>query len=41
MKVDASIGVASWRTGETAGELVARADAAMYQEKAKKRMVTK
>ena len=36
VKVDASIGVASWRTGETAGELVARADAAMYQEKAQK-----
>lgn len=41
VNVNASIGVASWRSGETAAELVSRADAAMYQEKAKKRMVTK
>jgi diguanylate cyclase (GGDEF)-like protein len=35
VSVSASIGFASWRTGETAAELVARADAAMYQEKSK------
>jgi diguanylate cyclase (GGDEF)-like protein len=38
VKVHASVGVASWRRGETAAELVARADAAMYQEKAQKGM---
>lgn len=36
VKVNASVGVASWRPGETAAELIARADAAMYQEKARK-----
>jgi diguanylate cyclase (GGDEF)-like protein len=34
--VDASVGVASWRAGETAAEVVARADAAMYIEKSQK-----
>jgi len=34
--VHASVGVASWRGGEAAGDLVARADAAMYEEKAQK-----
>jgi diguanylate cyclase (GGDEF)-like protein len=32
--VHASIGIASWQPGETADQLIARADAAMYQEKA-------
>jgi diguanylate cyclase (GGDEF)-like protein len=36
VSVHASVGVASWRRGETATELIARADAAMYQEKAQK-----
>jgi diguanylate cyclase (GGDEF)-like protein len=36
VKVDASVGVASWNQGETAAALIARADAAMYQEKARK-----
>jgi len=36
VKVNASVGVASRRAGETAAELIARADAAMYQEKALK-----
>ncbi len=38
VKVQASVGVASWHPGETADELIARADAAMYQEKAMKRL---
>ena len=33
VNIHASVGVASWLDGETAAELVARADAAMYQEK--------
>ena len=33
VKVHASVGLASWNPGETADELIARADAAMYQEK--------
>jgi diguanylate cyclase (GGDEF)-like protein len=41
VKVDASIGVASWRSGEAPADLVSRADSAMYEEKAKKRMVAK
>jgi diguanylate cyclase (GGDEF)-like protein len=41
VKVHASVGVASWRPGETAAELIARADAAMYQEKAQKRKARK
>jgi diguanylate cyclase (GGDEF)-like protein len=41
VKVRASVGVASWRTGETASELVARADAAMYAEKAQTRKAAK
>jgi diguanylate cyclase (GGDEF)-like protein len=36
VSVHASVGVASWRAGETAAELIARADAAMYLEKAQK-----
>jgi diguanylate cyclase (GGDEF)-like protein len=36
VKVHASVGVASWHPGETAAELIARADAAMYQEKVRK-----
>ncbi len=39
--VDASVGMASWRPGETAAELIARADAAMYQEKAQRGKATK
>lgn len=39
--VHASVGMASWRPGETAAELIARADAAMYQEKAKRGKSTK
>jgi diguanylate cyclase (GGDEF)-like protein len=39
--VHASLGMASWRPGETAAELIARADAAMYQEKAQKRKARK
>lgn len=31
--VQASIGVVQWRPGETSQEVIARADAAMYQEK--------
>ena len=33
VKVGASVGIASWRAGETAAGLIARADAAMYSEK--------
>jgi diguanylate cyclase (GGDEF)-like protein len=36
VSIHASVGVASWRPGETAGDLVARADVAMYEEKAQK-----
>jgi diguanylate cyclase (GGDEF)-like protein len=36
VNVHASVGMASWRPGETAAELIARADAAMYREKAQK-----
>jgi diguanylate cyclase (GGDEF)-like protein len=36
VSVLASVGVASWRSGETAADLIARADAAMYQEKRQK-----
>jgi diguanylate cyclase (GGDEF)-like protein len=39
--VRASLGVASWKAGETAAELVGRADAAMYQEKARNRQAAK
>jgi diguanylate cyclase (GGDEF)-like protein len=39
--VHASVGVASWRPGETADELIARADAAMYEEKARGRRAAK
>jgi diguanylate cyclase (GGDEF)-like protein len=35
--VQASVGIASWQPGETAAELVQRADAAMYQEKAQRK----
>ncbi len=41
VSVRASVGMATWRPGETAAQLVARADAAMYQEKAKKGKATK
>lgn len=41
VEVHASVGVASWRPGETAVELVARADAAMYQEKGRRRKAVK
>ena len=37
VNVHASVGMASWRPGETAAELIARADAAMYEEKARRR----
>jgi diguanylate cyclase (GGDEF)-like protein len=33
IRVDASVGVAAWREGETVAEVFARADADMYQEK--------
>jgi len=39
--VHASIGVASWRAGETGAALVARADAAMYEEKTRRRKAAK
>jgi len=39
VKVDASVGVASWSQGETSAALIGRADAAMYQEKARKKGV--
>jgi diguanylate cyclase (GGDEF)-like protein len=35
--IRASLGVSSWRIGDTAAELVARADAAMYHEKAQRK----
>jgi len=41
VSVDASVGVASWNPGDTPVELVARADAAMYEEKARKAKLTK
>jgi diguanylate cyclase (GGDEF)-like protein len=41
VKIHASVGTASWQPGETAAELIARADAAMYQEKARTRLATK
>jgi diguanylate cyclase (GGDEF)-like protein len=41
VNVHASVGMASWRPGETAAELIARADAAMYQEKAQRGKATK
>jgi diguanylate cyclase (GGDEF)-like protein len=41
VSVQTSVGLASWRPGETAAELIARADAAMYQEKAQKRKARK
>ena len=37
----ASVGMASWQPGETAAELIARADAAMYPEKARRRKAAK
>jgi diguanylate cyclase (GGDEF)-like protein len=37
VSVRASLGIASWRPGEKADELIARADAAMYAEKAERR----
>jgi diguanylate cyclase (GGDEF)-like protein len=33
LRVDASVGVAAWQNAETIAEMVARADAAMYQDK--------
>jgi GGDEF domain-containing protein len=33
LRVDASVGVATWREGETIAEMFARADAEMYKEK--------
>lgn len=33
LRVDASVGVAAWETGETVAQMVARADADMYREK--------
>jgi diguanylate cyclase (GGDEF)-like protein len=41
VSVHASVGVASWRPGEAAEELIARADAAMYEEKARSRRTFK
>jgi diguanylate cyclase (GGDEF)-like protein len=38
VKVHASVGLASWHPGETALELIERADQAMYEEKARKRL---
>ena len=40
VNIRASIGVASWRAGEKASDLIARADAAMYQQKAQRRHAT-
>jgi diguanylate cyclase (GGDEF)-like protein len=37
----ASLGVASWQPGETAAELIARADAAMYAEKTQRQQAAK
>ncbi len=37
VSIRASIGVASWKPGDTAADLLARADAAMYEEKARNR----
>ena len=39
VSVHASVGVASWHTGEAAAELIARADASMYQEKSQRAKV--
>jgi diguanylate cyclase (GGDEF)-like protein len=39
--IHASMGAASWRSGETAAELIARADAAMYEEKARRKQAAK
>ncbi len=41
VSVRASLGVASWKAGETAAELVGRADAEMYQEKARTKQAAK
>jgi diguanylate cyclase (GGDEF)-like protein len=37
VSVSASVGLASWRAGDTADALIARADTAMYLEKARNR----
>ncbi len=37
VSVHASVGMAGWQQGETAAELIARADAAMYAEKAQRK----
>jgi diguanylate cyclase (GGDEF)-like protein len=39
--VNASVGMASWKPGETAADLIARADAAMYLEKTERRKALK
>ncbi len=39
--IHASLGVASWRSGEPMSELISRADAAMYQEKARRKQPAK
>lgn len=41
VQVRASVGVASWTPGDSLSELVARADAAMYQEKARGKQAAK
>jgi diguanylate cyclase (GGDEF)-like protein len=37
IKVDAAVGMAEWRSGESKKSLVERADAAMYAQKAQSR----
>lgn len=41
VSVHASVGTASWHSGETAAELIARADTAMYEEKARSKKAAK
>jgi diguanylate cyclase (GGDEF)-like protein len=41
VSIRASLGVASWRPGEPVSELMARADAAMYEEKARRKQAAK
>ena len=41
VNIHASVGVASWRPGDTSAEVIARADGAMYREKAQKAKTVK